>query len=164
MEVRKSSLSAIVKNRSTATDTKAVGSKLVALEVVVFPDAMRGTGEGHYDWDPLPDTTLGGGKVSSSMTNGTVASSAAAGGKVASTMTNGTVSTDAAQGGARLLTVNYQGGEQQIVLPPNVPVVTLAPGNRDEIKQGSQVVVTTAKDSDTAASVAIGMDGVKPPM
>ena len=63
-----------------------------------------------------------------------------------------------------MLTVTYKGGEQQIVVPPNVPVVTLAPGTRDEIKQGSQVVVTTAKDSDTAASVAIGVDGVKPPM
>ena len=164
VEVRKSSLSAIDKNSFIGTATKDVGSKLVALEVVVFPEAMRGAGEGHYDWDPLPDTTLGGGKVSSSMTNGTVAASSAAGGKVASTMTNGTVSTEAAQGGARMLTVTYKGGEQQIVVPPNVPVVTLAPGTRDEIKQGSQVVVTTAKDSDTAASVAIGVDGVKPPM
>ncbi len=164
VEVRKSSLSAIDKNSFIGTATKDVGSKLVALEVVVFPDAMRGTGEGHYDWDPLPDTTLGGGKVSSSMTNGTVAASSAAGGKVASTMTNGTVSMEAAQGGARMLTVTYKGGEQQIMVPPNVPVVTLAPGTRDEIKQGSQVVVTTAKDSDTAASVAIGVDGVKPPM
>ena len=165
VDVLKSSLAAIDKNSFIGTATKDVGSKLVALEVVVFPEAMRGAGEGHYDWDPLPDTTLGGGgKVSSTMTNGTVATQTSAGGKVNSTMTNGTVSSENAAGGARQLTVTYKGGEQQIVVPPNVPVVTLAPGSRDHLKVGGALVVTTAKDSDNALSVAVGVDGATPPM
>lgn len=165
VEVRKSSLDAIDKNSFIGTATKDVGNKLVALEVVVFPEAMRGTGEGHYDWDALPDTTLGGGtKVSSTMTNGTVAASSGAGGKVNSTMTNGTVAAANASGGAKQLTVTYKGGEQQILVPPNVPVVTLAPGSKDDLKVGSAMVVTTAKDGDNAVSIAVGVDGVTPPM
>src|SRR5579875_2532134 len=144
VDVRKSSLDAIDKNAFIGTATKDVGSRLVALEVVVFPEAMRGAGEGHYDWDAMPDTTLsGGGKVSSTMTNGTVSAASGTGGKVNSTMTNGTVATASAAGGAKQITVTYKGGEQQIVVPPNVPVVTLAPGSRDDIKVGSVLIVTT---------------------
>ena len=163
--VTKASLDKIDKNSFIGTATKDVGNKLVALEVVIFPEAMRGTGEGHYDWDPLPDHTLAsGGTVSSSMTNGTVSATTAAGGKVNSSMTNGTVATTAASGGAKQLTVTYKGGEQQILVPPNVPVVMLQPGKRDELKQGAAVFVTKAKDSDNAMSVAVGIDGVTPPM
>ncbi len=163
--VSKSSLDKIQKDSFIGTATKDVGEKLVALEVVIFPEAMRGAGEGHYDWDPLPDHTLAGGStVSSTMTNGNVSAAAAAGGKVNSTMTNGNVATSAAAGGAKQLTVTYKGGEKQILVPPNVPVVMLAPGQRDEMKQGSHVVVTTAKDSNVAAGIAVGVDGVTPPM
>lgn len=163
--VTKSSLDKIGKDSFIGTATKDVGEKLVALEVVIFPEAMRGAGEGHYDWDPLPDHTLAGGAaVSSTMTNGTVSASSAAGGKVNSTMTNGNVATSTAAGGAKQLTVTYKGGEKQILVPPNVPVVMLAPGKRDDMKSGSHVVVTTAKDSNVAAGIAVGNDGVMPPM
>ena len=161
----KSSLDKIDKDSYIGTATKDVGNKLIALEVVIFPEAMRGAGDGHYDWDPLPDHTLAGGSaVSSTMTNGTVSSTAAAGGKVNSTMTNGNVATSAAAGGAKQLTVTYKGGEQQILVPPNVPIVMLAPGKRDDMKEGSKVVVTTAKDNNTASGIAVGLDGVMPPM
>ena len=163
--VTKSSLDKIDKDSYIGTATKDVGNKLIALEVVIFPEAMRGAGDGHYDWDPLPDHTLAGGSaVSSTMTNGTVSSAAAAGGKVNSTMTNGNVATSAAAGGAKQLTVTYKGGEQQILVPPNVPIVMLAPGKRDDMKEGSKVVVTTAKDNNTASGIAVGLDGVMPPM
>lgn len=163
--VTKSSLDAINKDSYIGTATKDVGNKLVALEVVIFPEAMRGAGDGHYDWDPLPDHTLAGGStVSSTMTNGNVSVAAPAGGKVNSSMTNGNVATSAAAGGAKQLTVTYKGGEQQILVPPNVPVVMLAPGSRETLKDGAAVVVTTAKDSSTALSVAVGIDGVTPPM
>jgi hypothetical protein len=167
--VTKSSLSAIDKDTFIGTATKDVGSKLIALEVVVFPNSMRGAGEGHYDWDPLPDTTLsGGGKVSSTMTNGTVSSASSSGqaGKVASTMTNGTVSSDTSSGGVKTLTVTYKGGEQHILVPPTAPIVMLAPGKMSDVAKGDGVVVTEAKDaaSPTAASVAVGVGGVKPPM
>ena len=163
--VTKSSIDKIDKDSYIGTATKDVGNKLIALEVVIFPEAMRGAGDGHYDWDPLPDHTLaGGGAVASTMTNGNVSAASAAGGKVNSTMTNGNVSTAAAAGGAKQLTVTYKGGEQQILVPPNVPVVLLAPGKRDDMKEGSNVVVTTAKDSNTAAGIAVGIDGATPPM
>lgn len=165
IDVTKSSLDKIDKNSFIGTATKDVGDKLVALEVVIFPEAMRGAGEGHYDWDPLPDHTLAGGStVSSTMTNGTVSASTAAGGKVNSTMTNGNVATSTAAGGAKQLTVTYKGGEKQILVPPNVPVVMLAPGKRDDMKEGTHVVVTTAKDSNLASGIAVGIDGVMPPM
>ncbi|MDT7952698.1 MAG: hypothetical protein RQ966_14440 [Acetobacteraceae bacterium] len=163
--VTKASLDKIDKNSYIGTATKDVGDKLVALEVVIFPEAMRGTGDGHYDWDPLPDHTQSGGStVSSTMTNGNVSATSAPGGKVNSTMTNGAVSAESKSGGAKQLTVTYKGGEKQILVPPNVPVVMLAPGKRDEMKEGSHVVVTTAKDSNTANAIAVGLDGVTPPM
>ena len=167
VQVHKSSLSAIDKNSFIGTATKDVGSKLVALEVVVFPEAMRGTGEGHYSWDTLPDTTLGGGaKVASSMTNGTVSteSSPKSEPMVNTTMTNGTVATDATKGGARELTVTYKDGKQQILVPPTAPIVSLAPGAKADVTQGAAVVVTEAKGGDNALSVAVGMGGVTPPM
>jgi hypothetical protein len=167
--VSKSSLSAISKNTYIGTATKDVGSKLVALEVVVFPNSMRGTGEGHYSWDSLPDTTLSGGaKVASTMTNGTVstASSAAATPKVDSTMTNGTVSADMSSGGPPQLTVTYKGGEQHILVPPTAPIVMLAPGRMSDVAKGDAVVVAevNGSSSPTAASVAVGIGGVTPPM
>ena len=163
--VTKSSLDKIGKDSYIGTATKDVGDKLVALEVVIFPEAMRGTGDGHYDWDPLPDHTLAGGSnVSSTMTNGNVSVSTAAGGKVNSTMTNGNVATSAAAGGAKQLTVTYKGGEKQILVPPNVPVVMLAPGKRDDMKTGSHVVMNTSKDSNVVGAVVVGLDGVTPPM
>jgi hypothetical protein len=167
--VKKSSLIAIDKDTYIGTATKDVGSKLVALEVVVFPNSMRGAGEGHYGWDPLPDTTLAGGtKVASTMTNGTVstASSPALEPKVNSTMTNGTVSTNTSSGGAKQLTVTYKGGEQHILVPPTAPIVMLAPGKLSDVTKGAPVVVTEAKDSSslTAAGVAVGVDGATPPM
>ena len=163
--VTKSSLDKVNKDSYIGTATKDVGNKLIALEVVIFPEAMRGAGDGHYDWDPLPDHTLAGGStVASSMTNGNVSVASAAGGKVNSSMTNGNVATSAAAGGAKQLTVTYKGGEQQILVPPNVPVVMLAPGTRDDMKEGGAVVVTTAKDSNTALGIAVGLNGVVPPM
>lgn len=167
VKVLKSSLSAIDKNSFIGTATKNIGSKLVALEVVVFPESMRGAGEGHYSWDKLPDTTLGGGtKVASTMTNGTVTTetSPKSAPMVNTTMTNGTVATDTKSGGTKELTVTYKGGKQQILVPPTAPIVTLALGTKADVTQGAAVVVTEAKGSDNALSVAVGIDGVKPPM
>src|ERR687887_575826 len=71
---------------------------LRAIEVHLFPDSMRGTGEGHRPWDLRPGST---------MTNATVSGAAAAGSKSSSTMTNATVSNVA----GRKLTLKYSGGE-----------------------------------------------------
>ena len=122
----------------TATVTQP-DSSLRSLEVVVFPDKMRGTGEGHYPWD------LGS---SSMMTNATVA--------------------NAVKGVAgQTVTLTYRGVEKKIDIPANVPVVSLVPASKNEIKPGAIVFVPTQRQSDgslQAAAVLFGKDGVVPPM
>jgi hypothetical protein len=122
----------------TATVTQP-DSLLRSLEVVVFPDAMRGFAEGHYPWDLGP---------SSMMTNATVAS--------------------AVQGvDGQTVTVTYKGGEKKINIPANVPVVALVPAAADDIKPGANVFVPTEKQADgtlIGGAVLFGKDGVVPPM
>jgi hypothetical protein len=114
-------------------------STLKSVEVVVFPDSMRGVGEGHYPWD------LGSG---SSMTNATVA-------KAVKGVEGQTV------------TVTYKGGEKQINIPANVPVVALVPASKSDLAPGEMVFVPTEKQADGAligGAVLFGKDGVVPPM
>ncbi len=117
------------------------GGVLEATEVHVFPESMRGLGEGHYAWDKGP---------SSSMTNGNVA-------KV------GTIKHHA----GRTLTVDYKGGSQQVVVPANVPIVAFAEGSTAQLVPGAHLfaVVTRTADGKLAASqLAVGLGGVVPPM
>jgi len=110
-----------------------------ALEVLVFPEAMRGAGEGHYGWDLQPG---------SMMTNGTV---------------SGTV--DAKSG--RQLSVSYKDGNQTIVVPPNPPVVTFAPAERSDLKPGAKVMFGATKNPEgklAASRVTVETNGVAPPM
>jgi hypothetical protein len=122
----------------TATVTQP-DSSLRSLEVVVFPDKMRGTGEGHYPWD------LGS---NSMMTNATVA--------------------NAVKGvEGQTITVTYKGGEKKIDVPANVPVVTIVPATKEEIKPGAIVFVPTMRQADgslNGGAVLFGKDGVIPPM
>jgi hypothetical protein len=167
LEVKKASLSDVTPGSFIGTATKSVGSMTVALEVVVFPPAMKGTGEGHYAWDKINDTTRGGAsKTSSSMTNGSVAAVATPSAKVSSSMTNGSVSTMASAGGAQQLTVTYKGGKQTIIVPPTAPIVTFVPGTMSDVKAGQTVFVNGLTDGTTvtAAAVAVGVDGATPPM
>jgi hypothetical protein len=171
-EVLKSNLDRVDPGSYIGTAAKSIGNELVALEVVVFPPSMRGVGEGHYAWDRIPDTTLGGSGLAghatsaSTMTNGTVSTAMPAGGSVDSTMTNGTVASAGAAGGAKEITVTYKGGRQMIIVPPTAPIVTYAPGSKAELKVGANVFVNGANDDGkvTASFVAVGADGVKPPM
>jgi hypothetical protein len=110
-----------------------------ALEVLVFPEAMRGSGEGHYAWDLQPG----------------------------SMMTNATVAEVVAVGPARRLTLRYKDGEKVVVVPDAVPVVTFEPGDRAMLKAGAHVLLTATKQPDgtlTAGRVAVGKDGLVPPM
>jgi hypothetical protein len=110
-----------------------------AIEVLVFPEAMRGAGEGHYAWDLEPG---------SMMTNGTV---------------TGTVTAAAGQD----LTVKAKDSDNAIHVPPGVPVVTFAPASRDDLKPGARVFLTATRGADGqlgAARVTVGKDGVDPPM
>jgi hypothetical protein len=167
--VAKSSLTNVEKGSFIGTSTKGSGDFLVALEVHIFPPSMRGSGEGHYGWDPLPDTTLAGGtRVSSAMTNGTVqaVTSKGPGTAVNTTMTNGDVGAVSQQGGAERITVTYKGGEQTILVPPTAPIVAFAPADRSAVIKGAHVFIRGSKDGSkvTADEVAIGKDGLTPPM
>ena len=132
-----------------------------AVEVHVFPEAMRGTGEGNYAWD-WPGAS-GNSKMTngtaSKMTNGTVSNSK---------MTNGTVT---AQGGGSSLTLQYKdgasGGSQAITIPPGIPVVALDPGQSSDLQAGAHVFIVANRDSAgvlTAVRVLTGKNGVVPPM
>ncbi len=118
---------------------KGADGKLHALEVVIFPEAMRGTGEGHYPWDSAPD----------------------------STMTNATVGEVMAAPSGKTLKMTYKGGEQDIVVGPDAPIVTFAPANPGMLQAGKAVFVVATKGADgamTARAVVVESDGVKPPM
>ena len=165
LQVLKASLADVGTGSYIGTATKAVGSTLVALEVLIFPPAMKGTGEGHYNWDSIPDTTVtGGGSTASMMTNGNVAAVATP--AVASTMTNGNVAATSSKDGTRELTVTYKDGQQTIIVPPTAPIVTFKPGEMSNVTNGASVFINAVKDDGkiTANAVAVGMDGVKPPM
>ena len=102
-----SSLDAIKDGVFIGTATKGE-NPMTALEVVLFPESMRGTGEGHYGWDAITDHTASGSKVKSAMTNGTVKAD------------------KAASGGERTLTVSYgKDGSKEIVVPSSAPIVAL---------------------------------------
>lgn len=110
---------------------------LKALEVTVFDARLKGSGEGHYGWENADGST-------GTMTNGTV-------GKLSSA--NG-----------RTLTVNYKGGEKQLVVPDDVPIAFVEPGSAAELVKGAKVVVFPAEDGKNARGIAIGKDGFQPPM
>ena len=109
---------------------------LKALEVTVFDARLKGSGEGHYGWQNADGST-------GTMTNGTV-------GKLSKT-------------DGRTLTVNYQGGEKQIVVPDDVSIAYVEPGKADELVKGTKIVVFPAVDG-TARGIAVGKDGFQPPM
>ena len=123
----------------TASMPRSDGS-FVSLEVLVFPESMRGSGEGHYPWDL---------QTGSMMTNATVADVVGAG----------------AEG--RKMTLRYKDGEKSVVVPEDVPVVTFEPGDRAMLVPGAHVLLTARREPDgtlTAAGVAVGKDGLVPPM
>jgi hypothetical protein len=146
----------------TFIGTTAVAQKdgtLRAVEVHVFPESMRGTGEGHRPWDLKPGST---------MTNATVSSVAGSGGKGSpSSMTNATVSNVGEAGGGKKLTLKYPDGEKTVVVPPGTPVVKLEPGDRSRLKPGAHLfaIVTQQPDGTILAErLTVGNEGVVPPM
>ncbi len=136
--------------------------KLLAKEVHVFPESMRGTGEGHRPWD------LGAG---SSMTNATVSGMGAGKASAArqgtgSSMTNATVSGMKKSGAERTLQLKYKDGEQTVVVPSGIPVVKLSPGDRSLLKPGAHVFIIATDENGTltAQRMTVGEGGVAPPM
>lgn len=167
LEVVKSNLDKVETGSYIGTATKNIGSTLVALEVVVFPPALKGIGEGHYSWDKIRDTTLSGSAATAStMTNGNVAAVAAASSAVNSTMTNGNVASASNTNGVKTLTVTYNGGQQTILVPPTAPIVTFRPATQADLTKGTKVFIQANINGGTATAglVAVGMNGLRPPM
>lgn len=120
----------------SAAIPQADGS-LKALEVTVFESSLKGSGEGHYGWQNADGST--------------------------GTMTNGTVG-KLSKANGRTLTVNYKGGEKQLVVPDDVPIAYVELGKADELVKGAKIVVFAAQDGATARGIAVGKDGFQPPM
>lgn len=111
-----------------------------AIAIHIFPEAMRGTGEGSRPWDLRPN----------------------------SSMTNATVDQKVQASDGQTVTVKYKDGEKKVTVTPDTPIVTFVPGNKDELKPGAKIIImgATKKDDGTfeTARVNVGLDGLTPPM
>jgi hypothetical protein len=107
-------------------------------EVHIFPEEMRGTGEGHRPWDLEPK----------------------------STMTNATVDQMVTAKDGNTLTLKYKDGEKKIVVGPDVPVVRYVVADRSELKPGAHIVALNAvkkpDGSIEAPRINVGRDGLVP--
>jgi ribosome maturation factor RimP len=110
-----------------------------AIEVHIFPEAMRGTGEGHYPWDLRPQ----------------------------STMTNANVEQTVTAMEGQTLTLKYKDGEKKITVPADAVIVAYVPGDKAELKPGTKIIVAATKQEDGSLRtprVTYGKDGLTPPM
>jgi hypothetical protein len=110
-----------------------------ALEVHIFPESMRGVGDGHRGWDL----------------------------QASSTMTNGNVEQASVSSDGQTVTLKYKDGEKKVSIPAGIPIVSYVPGEVSELKPGAKIFVSAAqKEPDgtlQAARVNVGR-GVAPPM
>jgi len=110
-----------------------------AVEVHVFPENMRGTGEGSYPWDSRPN----------------------------SSMTNATVSDSVASVDGQTILVKYKDGEKKVVITQDTPIVTYVPGDRNDLKPGAKLIAFVKQLPDgsfEATRISVGRDGLTPPM
>ena len=111
-----------------------------AVEIHIFPEAMRGTGEGHRPWDLMPN----------------------------STMTNANVDSEVVSADGKTLVLKYKDGEKTIMVPSNVIVVTYVPATMADLKAGEKIfVAAAAKQPDgtlVAPRITVSRGGINPPM
>jgi hypothetical protein len=111
-----------------------------AVEVHIFPEAMRGTGEGDRPWDLQPN----------------------------STMTNANIDVAVAGNNGQELTLKYKDGEKKFLLAPDTTIVTFVPGDKSELKPGAKIFVNGGTKTDDGtietSAVTVGRDGLTPPM
>jgi hypothetical protein len=111
-----------------------------AVEIHIFPEALRGTGEGHRPWDLMPD----------------------------STMTNANVDSVVSSVDGQELVLKYKDGEKKFIVPANAEVVMFAPASMADLKPGEKVFVAAAKKLPDgtleAPNITVSRDGVNPPM
>jgi hypothetical protein len=139
--VKKVTLADIKKGSFVGIAAKTgVDGKMTAQEVLVFPEAARGTGEGHYDWDLTSK----------------------------STMTNANVDNVVEGSDGRNLKLSYKGGTNSIMVPTSAPIVTPGPATTADLIAGKKIfiggAVPTGKNTFTASRVTVEKDGVAPPM
>jgi PKD repeat protein len=108
-----------------------------AIQIMIFADVQRGTGEGHRPWD-RPNTT----------------------------MTNATVDQTVAGVDGQVVTVKYKDGEKKIIVPPEAVIRAYMVGSKDELKPGANIMIVRAtKQPDGtfgADRVNVGRDGIEP--
>ena len=111
-----------------------------AIAIHIFPEAMRGTGEGSRPWDLRPN----------------------------SSMTNATVDQKVEANDGDTIVVKYNDGEKKVLVTPDTPIVTFVAGNKSELKPGAKIIImgaTRKEDGSLEASrVNVGRDGITPPM
>jgi hypothetical protein len=111
-----------------------------AIEVHIFPESMRGTGEGHYDWDLKPQTK----------------------------MTNANVEQTVGGVDGQMLSVKYKDGEKKLLVTPETAVVTYVAGDKADLKPGIKIFVGAAKKQADGTlqtpRITYGKDGLMPPM
>ena len=110
-----------------------------SIEVHVFPEDMRGTGEGSRPYDLRPN----------------------------STMTNATVAQTVVSNDGHTLLIKYKDGEKKVQVSPETPVVTYVPADKSDLKAGAKVIAFMKKLPDGTFEtnrVSVGRDGLTPPM
>lgn len=111
-----------------------------AVEIHIFPEAARGTGEGHRPWDLMPN----------------------------STMTNATVDSEVAISDGQKLVLKYKDGEKTFIVPSNVTVVSFVPATAADLKPGVKFFVVAGTEqpdgSIAAPRINVGLNGITPPM
>jgi len=111
---------------------------LMAIQVFIFPEAMRGTAEGHKPWGVLPDTT----------------------------MTNATVADTVSRVDGANIVLNYPGGEQKVVINPDANIIMATPAQTSELVAGAQVAMSATKQADgslSASRITIAKAGAQLP-
>ena len=115
------------------------GGDAKAIEVHLFPEEMRGTGEGSRPFDLRPN----------------------------STMTNATVAEAVAGNDGHTLLIKYKDGEKKVAVSADTPVVTYVPADKSDLKAGAKVIAMMKKLPDGSfetSRVSVGRDGLTPPM
>ncbi|SFC13847.1 hypothetical protein SAMN05428997_104200 [Bosea sp. CRIB-10] len=115
------------------------GGGLSAVQVFIFPEAMRGTGEGHRPWAVLPEAT----------------------------MTNATVAETVSRVDGSSVTLTYPGGEQTIAITPEANIIMAAPAQAADLVAGTQVALTASRQADGSLSssrVTIARAGAQLPL
>ena len=112
-----------------------------AVEIHIFPESMRGTGEGYRPWDLMPN----------------------------STMTNATVDSEVAISDGQKLVLKYKDGEKTFIVPANVAVVHLRPrhggspqAGREDLRRGRDQA--SRRHACWRPAINVGLDGITPPM